>query len=150
MGNSRLQRNSVQASNVTPSLQAMDVNSHGQPGFDSQSPRPIFFSCKKNHGCIRRCAIGAGTHSLTGRCRGCARAPTSASPAVALTALRSLPTGRTVLTPTASPPVGDNVVRSRRRRGRGGRGAMGIQSMVRTYSWMPSAMKQQGPTLPKP
>ena len=48
MGNSRLQRNSVQASNVTPSLRATDVNSHGQLGFDSQSPRPIFFSCEKS------------------------------------------------------------------------------------------------------
>jgi hypothetical protein len=47
MGSSRLQRNSVQASNVTPSLRATDVNSHGRPGFDSQYPRPIFFSCKK-------------------------------------------------------------------------------------------------------
>jgi hypothetical protein len=50
MGSSRLQRNSVQASNVTPSLRATDVNSHGRPGFDSQYPRPIFFSCKKKVG----------------------------------------------------------------------------------------------------
>jgi len=71
-------------------------------------------------------------------------APASASRAVALAArhrrreavwcprpLRPAPTGRAVLTPAASPPVGDDVASSRRRRGHGGRGAMGIQSMAR-------------------